>query len=269
MSRLPAFALFRPATVEEALGAIGDDALPYAGGTEALVAMRAGLLRPPVLVDLKRLPDLARVEEVGGMLHVGALATHHDVACHPVVTRHVSMLAGVLGRVGNVRVRAQGTLGGNLCFAEPRSDVATALVALGAVVVLRSTREERTLPVDDFVVGPFTTDRQPDELLVRIEIPLDASRRSTYLKYQVAERPTVGVAAVEWHEDGRIRRRVVVGAVSERPLSFDADEHGEIDADGVAAGVDPIPDLTGSEDYKRHLTGVYVRRALASLAGAA
>ena len=269
MSTLPAFSLVRPATLDDALAAIGDDAMPYAGGTEALVAMRAGLLRPPVLVDLKRLPELARVEVAGGTLRIGAIATHADVARHAAVAKAQPMLASVLLRVGNARVRAQGTLGGNICFAEPRSDVATALVALGATIVLQSTRGERSLPVEEFVLGPFTTDREPDELLVRIEIPLPGPDRAVYVKYQVAERPTVGVAAVEQSDGGRPRRRVVVGAVSDRPLAFDADDAGEVDAEAVAAAVEPIPDLTGSEEYKRHLTAVYVRRALASLAGAA
>jgi aerobic carbon-monoxide dehydrogenase medium subunit len=269
MSVLPAFELVRPTTLDDALAAIGDDAMPYAGGTEALVAMRAGLLRPPVLVDLKRLPELSRVEVVGETLRVGATATHEAVARHTAAADGQPMLASVLRHVGNARVRAQGTLGGNVCFAEPRSDVATALVALGASVVLRSTRGERSLSVEDFVLGPFTTDREPDELLVRIDVPMPGPDRATYVKYQVAERPTVGVAAVERQDGGRPRRRIVVGAVSERPLVFDEDDSGEIDAGAVASSVEPIPDLTGSEEYKRHLTAVYVRRALASLEGAA
>ena len=269
MSTLPAFSLVRPTTLDDALAAIGDDAMPYAGGTEALVAMRAGLLRPPVLVDLKRLPELSRVEVVGGTLRIGATATHDDVARQTAAADGQPMLASVLRRVGNARVRAQGTLGGNICFAEPRSDVATALVALGASVVLQSTRGERSLAVEDFVLGPFTTDREPDELLVRIDVPMPGPEGATYVKYQVAERPTVGVAAVERRNGGRPRRRVVVGAVSECPLVFDEDDGGEIDAEAIAASVEPIPDLTGSEEYKRHLTAVYVRRALASLDGAA
>jgi carbon-monoxide dehydrogenase medium subunit len=175
----------------------------------------------------------------------------------------------VLRRVGNARVRAQGTLAGNLCFAEPRSDVATALVALGASVLVRSATGERSLPVADFVLAPFTTDRQSNELVVRVDIPLDGARRAAYVKYQVAERPTVGVAATEWAATGGARRQVVVGAVSERPLVFGGDAGGVLDPDAVAAAVDPIPDLTGSVEYKRHLTAVFVRRALAALDDAA
>jgi carbon-monoxide dehydrogenase medium subunit len=257
MSVLPPFSLVRPSNLDDALAEIDDDALPYVGGTEILLAMRAGLLRPAALVDLKGVADLNRLETDEHTLRIGASATHHDVARHAAVVERVPLLADVLHRVGNARVRATGTLGGNLCFAEPKSDVATALVALDAGVVLRSPRGERALPVRDFVVGPYTTDREPDELLVRIDVPLVPERRGVYLKYQTMERPSVGVAAVEWNGT----RRVVVGAVSEIPMVFDDD----IDPEAIATAIDPIPDLTGSERYKRHVTSVFVARALALL----
>jgi len=266
MSVLPAFSLLRPTTVEEALAAIGDDAMPYAGGTEALLAMRAGLLRPNALVDLKALAELQLLEERSGRMRIGASATHRAVARDAVVADRLPMLSAVLRRVGNARVRATGTLGGNLCFAEPKSDVATALVALDADVVLRSARAERTLPVRELVLGPYTVARDLDELLVRIEVPLEPARRAVYLKYQTMERPSVGVAAVGWDEGGR--RRIVVGAVSDRPMCFDGDATAPIDPEMVAAAVEPIPDLAGSTRYKRHITGVLVTRALRQLEAA-
>jgi carbon-monoxide dehydrogenase medium subunit len=264
VSVLPAFDLKRPVTIDDALGEIGDDALAYAGGTEVLLAMRAGLLHPAALVDLKRVSELARLDVGDGWLRIGASVTHHDASRHPAVASHLPLLADVLARVGNVRVRTSGTLGGNLCFAEPKSDIATVLLALGADVVLRSAGGERIVPVGEFVVGPYTTDRRADELLVRMDIPLGRLRRGVYLKHQTMERPTVGVAAVDWHDGGR---RLVVGAVSERPVAFDAGD-GEIDPDAVAAAVEPIPDLSGSTRYKRHLTSVLAQRALARLGAA-
>ncbi len=264
MSVLPAFGLVRPVTLVAALGEIGDDALPYAGGTEMLLALRAGLLRPAVLVDLKGVCELARLDAADDRLRIGASVTHHDAARHPAVVSHLPLLADVLTRVGNARVRSSGTLGGNLCFAEPKSDVPTVLLALGAELALCSPRGERIVPVGDFVIGPYTTDRQPDELLVRIDIPLGRLRRGVYLKHQTMERPTVGVAAVEW-QDGR--RRLVAGAVSERPMAFDA-EHDEIDPDAVAEALEPIPDLCGSARYKRQVARVLARRALSRLEAA-
>jgi carbon-monoxide dehydrogenase medium subunit len=229
--------------------------------------MRVGLLRPTTLVDLKRIPVLQVVEEAGGRVRIGGSATHRAVARHPAVRSRLPGLADVLERVGNARVRAMGTLGGNVCFAEPRSDVATALVALDGDVVLASPQGDRTIPVAEFVEGPYTTARRHDELLVRFEVPVDDARRFVYLKHQTMERPTVGVAAVSW--DGGRRIRLVVGAVSDRPLVVEGDGGEPIDPAAVAEAVEPVPDLAGSERYKRHVTGVVVARALARLGAAA
>src|SRR5699024_10988976 len=123
-----------PETLGEALEAISEDAIPYCGGTELLLAMRAGLHRPELLVDVKRLRELAGITFYGQQLVIGATETHMDIAAHPAVRQHVPMLAAVEKGVGNARVRAQGSIGGNLCFAEPKSDVGTALIALQATV---------------------------------------------------------------------------------------------------------------------------------------
>ena len=121
---LPPFRLARPETLDEALDALGEDQVAYCGGTELLLAMGAGLTRPDVLVDVKRLPELAGIRLDGDHLVIGATERHADVATHPLVRRHAPMLSAVERAVGNARVRSQGSVGGNLCFAEPKSDVA-------------------------------------------------------------------------------------------------------------------------------------------------
>src|SRR5690606_24067693 len=123
-------------------------------------------------------------------------ATHHAVSRSSVTNTVLPALADVLERVGNPRVRSAGTLGGNLCFAEPKSDVTTLLLALGADLELRSAASRRTVAMSEFLVGPYASARESDELLVSISVPIVADRRVAYLKYQTMERPTVGVAAV-------------------------------------------------------------------------
>jgi carbon-monoxide dehydrogenase medium subunit len=258
---LSSFALMRPTTVAEAVECLSEDAVPYCGGTELLLAMRAGLHRPGALVDIKRITDLRGVQRTDGTVRIGATTTHAALAADPVVREHLPMLAGVEQAVGNARVRAQGSIAGNLCFAEPKSDVGAALVALRANVMLSSPRGEREIPVEDLLKGAYFADREPDELLVHIDVPVAPGRRAVYLKYQTAERPTAGVAVV--HESGHCR--IVVGAVGEVPYVWDGADPEDADADAIAAGVDPITDLTGSERYKRHVTEVYVRRALTAL----
>jgi aerobic carbon-monoxide dehydrogenase medium subunit len=257
MSVLPSFAHARPSTVDEALELVSYDDAPYCGGTELLLAMREGLLRPTTLVDLKRIPEFSRVTAEAGQLVIGGAVTHQRAIDHPDAAS-VPELTAVLGRVGNPRVRASGTLAGNLCFGEPKSDVATMLIALGADVELVSARGRRRLSVDEFALGPYTTAREDDELLSAIFVPIGVP--AVYEKYQTMERPTVGVAAARHGTS----IRVVVGAVGGRPESFDAEGDGP-DPSEVAAAVEVIADLTGSEPYKRHVTELYVRRALQAL----
>ncbi|HKC28364.1 MAG TPA: FAD binding domain-containing protein, partial [Jatrophihabitans sp.] len=219
---------------------------------------------PATLVDLKRIAELNDISVDGARLRVGAGATHDEIARHPMVRTHAPLLAAVEERVGNARVRAQGTLGGNVCFAEPRSDVIALLIAVDARLVLRSPAGERDVPAADFVLGPYWTDRAPDELLVRAEIALPCAS-GTYLKLQLAERPTVGVAAVRTAAARPCR--VVVGAAIETPQVFEYDTWDAVDAAEIAAGLEPVSDLAGSAAYKRHVTEVYVRRAVAQTVG--
>lgn len=262
MSVLPPFRLLRPRSVSEALGLVDYDRMAYAGGTELLLAMKEGLLRPTHLVDLKGIPGLDRVVESGDEVSIGALVTHTRAADDPVLRSRLPGLAGVLTRVGNPRVRATGTLAGNLCFAEPRSDVAPALIAMGAEVEISSRDGHRRMAVGDLILGPYTTALQPGQLLTRIIVPVRPGLRFVYLKHQTAERPALGVAlAVDSHVS------LVVGAVGLTPQVFCPDSLSEIDAHEIAGRVEVIPDMTGSEEYKRHLVEVYLRRALTEMGG--
>lgn len=260
---LPSFSLARPDTVDEALALLSEERVPYCGGTELLLAMKMGLHHPETLIDLKRVGDLHGVERDGDELVIGATTTHVDVAGDPLVGDVVPMLADVERRVGNARVRAQGSIGGNLCFAEPRSDVATALIALDASVTLASGSGRRTVPVSNFIVGPYYAEREPEELLVNVSVPVVEGRRGAYVKFQVAERPSVGVAVVEDASTGSVR--VVVGAVAEVPVVHETSRLDLLDVETLLGQVDPVADLTGSADYKRHVTGVIIRRAVAEL----
>ncbi len=259
---LPPFALKRPATLDEALSLIDEDAVPFWGGTELLLAMKMGLFRPDALVDLKHVPDLVGIAVGDGELVIKAGTTHAEVAWSPLVAEHAALLATASRTVGNARVRSQGTIGGNLCFAEPRSDIATVLTALDASVRLRSRDATRECRVVDFVLGAFYADREPGEILVEVVIPLPAPV-GVYEKYATVERPTVVVALVQRPGNGGYR--AVIGAVAEVPFVVDVSTLDELDGAAIAAAIDPIADLTGREDYKRHVTKVHVERAVARI----
>jgi carbon-monoxide dehydrogenase medium subunit len=282
MLLLSDFVLHRPETLAHALelrAEHGADAALYAGGTELLLAMKMGVLDYGHLIDLKRVPELRGIDRRDGVVRIGAAATHREIETSPVVRRDLPALAVLAANVANVRVRAAGTLAGNLAFAEPHADPPPLLAALGAQLELAAPAGRRFIPVEAFIAGPYETELGEDEVIAAIEVPVPADGvRAVYRKFQVLERPTVGVAAVGSIRDGiwATVPTVVVGAVDERPVRVDAGALAGTACDDDAAlqgvveaardAVDPVDDLSGAADYKRHLTGVLVRRALAALA---
>jgi carbon-monoxide dehydrogenase medium subunit len=275
------FDVHRPTSVAEAVALrqrFGDDAALYAGGTELLLAMKLGVARWPHLIDVKTIPALGAITATQDALRIGATATHWTIERDAVVARVLPALAQLEANVANVRVRAAGTLAGNLAFAEPHADPPSLLIALGARVVLEGGAGTRALPVVELITGMYETAIAADEIIVAIEIPLpDPAARIAYVKFQILERPSVGVAAVAIVRDGRFvgAPTMVVGAVDEvaRPVptaqfaGADARDAGTREALAAAArsAVEPIADLAGGVDYKRHLVGVFAQRAFASL----
>jgi aerobic carbon-monoxide dehydrogenase medium subunit len=278
------FTLHRPETAEEAcalLARLGEDAVPYAGGTELLLLMKLGLVRPPHLVDVKRIPELSGLVD-GGRITIGATVTHRALERSAVVRARCPLVASVARHVANVRVRNVGTVGGNLAFADPHSDLATLFLTLDARVELVAPGGRRELALDDFVRGPWETARRPDELLARVTLAPWPSRAAAYVKFGVYERPTLGIAVAlglnggDGREGARIQdARVAVGCVGPRPARMAAAEArlrgvalAHVDdvvgavGDAAAAGVDPADDLHGSADYKREMVAFFVRRAL-------
>ncbi len=286
------FALHRPASVEEACGLLsrlGEDAVPYAGGTELLLLMKEGLLRPRHLVDVKRIPGLDAIVDGGADVTIGAVVTHRAVERSAAVRARCPVLAAVARHVANIRVRNVGTVGGNLAFADPHSDLATLFLALDARVQLASPRGRRELSLDDFVRGPWETARAADELLTSVTLtPWPERTAAAYVKFGVHERPTLGVAValrLEAAANGAAsvaEARLAIGCVDPRPARVPAaearlrgcpvaeleDSVAEVGA-RAAASVDPADDLYGSADYKREMVAVFTRRALRAAAARA
>jgi carbon-monoxide dehydrogenase medium subunit len=275
------FDVHKATSVKEAVqlrGLFGEDAAVYAGGTEILLAMKLGVARWPHLIDVKTIKSLADISATKDTLRIGATATHWSIERSEIVARVLPALAGVEANVANVRVRAAGTLAGNLAFAEPHADPPALLIALGARVILEGGAGSRTVAVAELITGMYETAIAADEIIVAIEIPLPArDARVAYVKFQILERPSVGVAAVGTVRDGRFvgAPAIVVGAVDEMPRRVDtaqfagagASDVGTLGAiaEAARAAVEPTADLAGSVDYKRHLVGVFAQRAVASL----
>lgn len=279
------FDVHRVASVAEAIELrqrFGEDAAIYAGGTELLLAMKMGVARWPHLIDVKPITSLGEISVTNDTLRIGATVTHWTLERDARVAGALPAFARLEANVANVRVRAAGTLAGNLAFAEPHADPPAMLIALGARVVLEGTKGSRSLPVSEFITGMYQTALGDDEIIVAIEIPLPAKDvRVAYVKFQILERPSVGVAAVAALRDGRFigAPKLVVGAVDEIARPVPTEQFAGADASATStrvalaeaarAAVEPTADLAGSVEYKRHLVGVFAQRAVGSLLEAA
>lgn len=277
--KLPPFEIHRPGSLVDAsrlLRDLGDDAVAINGGTELLLAMKLGLAQYPHVVDLKRVPELRGVRRTGSSLSIGAGMTHRELETSSLIAEELTEMPRMLAEVANVRVRSVGTLGGNLCFADPHSDPATFLAALGATVVLGDGETSRRVPIDRFFLGAYETVLEPGELLVEVAVPtVPAGTGTSHVRMKTHERPTVTVAAkVTVDHDTIVAARLAVGSVCRVPVLPEAieklvgasgDEWSERIAEVAAlsaAAIDPVADPEGSKRYKRALVEVFVRRGL-------
>ena len=272
--------LLQPTTVDEAAGALRDFAERgkiYAGGAELLLLMRHGLLQSEILVDVKKIGRLHRIARDDGTLSVGACVNHHTLATNLLIREHAPSFAYAESQVANVRVRNQGTLGGNLCFNDPHSDPGTVLLVHNATVTLGGQRGERHLPLNDFFLDVYETALEPDELMLDVRIPpLPSGMTSAYLRLHRFQRPTLGVAAAVKMNDGTIAEsRLAVGCVgpkAQRLAELETKIRGRSinDARRIFAEqknylrdlLRPVDDLLGGADYKLYMTGVLLGDAL-------
>ena len=279
------FEFLEPASVAEAsrmAADLGEDVRFIAGGTALMLALRQRMLSPSHLVSLARLAPLRGIAfDARRGLRIGALALHAEIAEHPLVRQHAPMLAEMAAQVANPQVRNQGTLGGNLCYADPATDPPTCLLALDARVRLASHRGTRELPLAEFIVDYYTTALEPDELVQDILVPpqpADAvGRYARFLRTAAEHRPMASVAArLRRHGATCIEACIVIGAATPvparlaraeaclagRPVTTDLVAEA---ADIAAADLSPLDDLRGSAEYRRAMVRVQLRRTLAAL----
>lgn len=284
-----AFSVLSPGTAGAAsalLRELGESARVYAGGAELMILHRYGLTSFDYLVDIKRIPGLAAIsKEPDGAVRIGATVTHHRLETHDLIRSRLPMLAEAESRIGNIRIRNQGTLGGNLCFSDPNSDpMAPLLIYEASVDIDRGGSNRRTIPLDDFLIGQYQTALHPDEVLTSVRArPLPPGWKECYLRVEHLSRPTATVAVAV--KEGRSSRqagdaiigeaRLAVGGVSSRAIRLDAleDRLREMPAAGALRVISedtsylgellaPQPDVLGSAEYKLHLVVTLIRRGI-------
>jgi aerobic carbon-monoxide dehydrogenase medium subunit len=271
----------RARTLDDALEALSDDGdtKVLAGGHSLIPLMKLRLAQPDRVVDIAGIPGLDFITRDGSRVRIGALATHHAVATSAITSAHVPLVALTAASVGDPQVRHRGTLGGTVSHGDPSGDLPTALVALDATIAVVSPRGRRDVPAHDFFRGFLETDLEPDEIVVEVSIPEQATPgRSTYLKFRrrALDWAVVGVAVSAWRDNDQPRARVALASMGPTPVraraveaALESGAGGNL-ADVIAAaaelaveGTAPRSDLNGSTDYRRHLATVLTRRALA------
>ena len=276
-----AFDYHRVDRVEDALerlAELGEDAKVLAGGQSLVPMMNFRLVRPPALVDITRVPDLKYVVRDDDALRIGALTLHREVELlrDPDIVGGYELLPRAARWVGHYPIRTRGTFGGSVAHADPSAEWCMLAVLLDATVVVLGPDGEREIPAADFFLGFFTTALEPGELLVEVRFPRPRPHAALHeFARRHGDFAIVAVAvAVDLDGDRMGEARIVVGGVDEVPLRVEAAERlldgaapgGEaFAAAGRAAAdtVEPSSDVHGSAEYRKELTDVLVRRALA------
>ncbi len=274
------FAYARPTTLAEAVALLaehGPDARVLAGGTDLVIRLRDGTVAPRLVVDVKRIPELAPGIRAGdgGSLVIGATTAMTEIAAHPVIRRDVAALAEAAAVVGSVQIRNRATLAGNLCNASPAADTAPALLVHGAVVVVAGPTGERRIPLDAFFVRSGVTTLGPAELVTAVELPAPAERIASAHERRTRRRGhDLASVTVAVGVDARGTASVSFGSVGPRPL-LRVDASGVLgdpaaDDDAVAAALDalfadatPSPtSMRAGPEYRLAMLRVLGRRAL-------
>jgi carbon-monoxide dehydrogenase medium subunit len=295
--KLAPFTLHRPESVGQAsrlLADLGDEGAAYCGGTELLLAMKLGLASYDHLVDLKRVDALRGIGPIaapapapapalasaagpapGIGVRIGAASTYREIETSASLRASYPELCAMVSQVANVRVRSVGTLGGNLCFADPHSDPASFLMAAGAVMICQHGDTTRRIPAAAFPTGPYQTALAPGELLTAVELPPRPDRTAlSHLRFKLTERPAVTVTAMLTLGGSAVTQAsLIVGSVGSVPFAADTGAlagaaagdfgaHAAECAEQAASGCTPLPDGEASADYLRHLVFIHARQAL-------
>ena len=277
---------YSPHSLEETLWLLAKNqgnARLIAGGTDLIVELEQKTNLSAIIIDISRIPDLDHIRlDEQGQVHLGPLVTHNQVVGSQLCQERAFPLAKACWSVGSPQIRNRGTVAGNLASASPANDTITPLWALEASVTLQSTRGRRTLSFPEFFIGPKKAVVQPDEMIIDISFPaMSQNQVGTFRKLGLRKSLAISVVNVavllEKDGDSISKARITLGSVAQtiiraeyaeqylvgKRLSADViNQAGEL----AAKSSNPISDIRGSAEYRRHLTNVETRSALEELA---
>jgi len=272
-----------PRSLSAAIGLLSRSngrARPLAGGTDLIDHVRTGRIAPDLLIDLKKIPELNRLEFSGESLCVGGAVPCYRIYEDERIVRDYSALAESCRIIGGIQIQNRASVGGNLCNSGPAGDSIPSLIALGAVCVLAGSNGMREVRAEDFCTGPGTNVLQPGELLVELRFPPrplhSGSHYRRFIPRNEMDIAVVGVAAAVTLDEKRqtvAAARIALGAVGPKPLfapdacqllvGKPADETSIAAAARAARALArPIDDMRGTIEFRLHVTEVLVRRVL-------
>jgi len=254
-----------PSTLEEALGLLGEEARPLAGGQSLVPLLNFRLARPELVVDINGVSELDFLHADDGVLRIGALTRQGTLERSELVADRWSLLTQAVRMAGHPQIRSRGTVGGSVAHADPAAELPVALTALDARFHARSPRGSRTLGADELFLGPLTTALEPDELLVEIEVAVPPEgTRATFVEHARThgDFAICGAAVALVPRD---HAAIALLGAGPTPVRAAGAEHAFVDgadarevASMAASGIE--------DDYRRALTSELVRQALEEVA---
>lgn len=272
-----AFSYHKAQSVSDAVSRIANnpEAKILAGGHSLVPAMKLRLAAPGELVDITGLTELRSIT-IGEQIEIGALATYNDILHNEQLMARLPIFADAIPQLGDRQVRARGTFGGSIAHADPAADLTAVLLALGGYVKALGPNGERSIPVEEYFIDLWTTALAPDEVLTSTVIPMPAAdARMTYVKHRhpASGYAVVGIAVVIGNAGARV---TITGATSkpEHLSGVEAAISNSIDDSSIeqavaraTEGVQINGDLYADEQYRSHLVGQLVKKALQQVAG--
>jgi aerobic carbon-monoxide dehydrogenase medium subunit len=265
----------------ELLAAHGDRAKVLSGGQSLMPAMNLRLISPELLVDIGELAELRGIAVTGGVIRIGALTRHAELARSSEITTHAPLLAEAISHVAHPAIRNRGTLGGSLAHADPASELPACMLALNATIIVRGQAGERRIAAHDFFTGIYETALSPEELLVAVELPVSRNNARHFFHgfaRRKGDYAIVGLAAEAIVEGSTFAElRVAFFAVGDKPVLAKAANKlvgttitPMMLSDACAAlgdELDPPDDQQASAGMRRHLAKVLLTRCVAALLG--
>jgi aerobic carbon-monoxide dehydrogenase medium subunit len=274
------FEYFAPTTLDEALGLLqehGEDAKVLAGGQSLIPLMKLRFAAPRVIVDINGLSELGQLEQEDGGLRIGALVRHKTCEKSELLRGRYGTLGDAAPMISDPIVRNLGSVGGSLAHADPQGDWGSVMLAMRAEITAQGPSGTRTIPIDEFFQGPFTTLLEPTEILTEVRIADSGTRAGgSYLKLErkVGDFATAGVAVHVAFANGSVDKAgIALTGVGPMNLRAEAAEQAlagrELDEQAIgeaarlaAESAQPRTDLRGTEAYKRNVVRVFTERGL-------